>query len=98
MGEAIDAVGCSPTVGAAMHIISELEYGGLGSTVVWWGGHESHLKKVGYLVAGVEGDKGRGVANASALLLMAAKGFALKSVGVGLEIRYVILQCGCHGL
>ena len=40
-----------------------------------------------YKVGGVEGDKGRGVANASALLLVAAVGFALKLVGVELEIQ-----------
>ena len=48
VGEAIDAVVCSLVVGTAKQIISELEYGGLGSMVVHWGGRESHIKKVCY--------------------------------------------------
>ena len=34
VGEDTDAVGCSPVVGVAKQVISELEYSGLGSTVV----------------------------------------------------------------
>ena len=46
VGEAIEAVGCSPAVGAAKKVISALEYTTLGSMVVHWGGRESHIKKV----------------------------------------------------
>ena len=34
VGEAIDAMGCSLVVGATKKVILELEYSGLGSTVV----------------------------------------------------------------